>query len=122
MSHISAKEVKRKRTKIKNEFPDFKFSITKVKNIGIRVLILTAPFNMIVREHICKYEIVNSYYIENMYKNYPQIMNILLRIKNIIYEGHDDIVDYLYIGIGEYNTPFTIKEKPKKQKNIDKIR
>ena len=132
MPYISAENVKIKRVKIKKEFPNFKFSITKNNSSGIVVTILEAPFNMLVRDPIHRYEQVNHFYIENMYKKYPEVMNVLLKIKAILIKGQkEEVYDsdygsvpnfYININIGEYETPFSVVNKKKKNKKLDKKR
>jgi hypothetical protein len=111
--------------KIRREFPDFKFSITKSHNSGIDVVITQAPFNMLVRKDDFKESRVNPYYITDHYKNYPEVMNVLLRIKEIIQSGQkEEVYDsdygsvpnfYISISIGGHAKPFSVKRVNKKR-------
>ena len=136
MPYISAEEVKIKREQIKREFPNFRFSITKQDSSEIRVVIREAPFNMIIKDVINGNDQVNSFYIKEHYANHPEIMNVLLKIKEIIssdqeeevYDGDYGSVPtfYISINVGAYDRPFkvvkkTIKIRKKLTKKAKKI-
>ena len=121
MPYISAENVKVKRIQIKKEFPNFKFSITKQHNSEIYVIIKEAPFDMIVSHPTCGHDQVNHFYIREHYKDYPIIMNVLLRIKAILIEGQKELVYdadygsvpnfYISINVGAFDKPFKIVKK-----------
>jgi len=121
MSYISTEDVRAKRIKIKKTFPGFKFSITCQRHSSIHVSILEAPINMLTGDK--EYESVNHFYIEDHYKETPEIMEILLKIKNILSKGQHEIVYdgdygsvpnfYINISIGSWDKPFKIKGEKK---------
>lgn len=111
------------REKIKKEFPDFKFSITKKDN-GVRIAILSAPINLLEgTENERKYTSVNNFYIDEHYKDYPEVRDALKKIDSIASEGvtYHETGDYgrqpnfyVDITIGQWDKPF--EYIPKKSK------
>lgn len=121
MPYISAEDVKKKRQEIRKAFPKFKISVTGQSHSSIHVDILEAPFNMLTEKELFGYEPVNHFYIEEHFKNTPKIMEVLLKIKDIISKGQKEIVYdgdygsvpnfYINMRIGRWDRPFKIKEK-----------
>lgn len=111
------------REKIKKEFPDFKFSVTKKDN-GVRIAILSAPINLLEgEENERKYISVNNFYIDEHYKDYPEVRDVLKKIDSIASEGvtYHETGDYgrqptfyVDITIGQWDKPF--EYIPKKSK------
>jgi hypothetical protein len=111
MPFISTEEVKKKRNALKKEFPKIKFSITCRHYIQICVNIMEAPFE-ITKEQ----ENVNYYYIKEHYKDSPEVMNFLLKVKEIINEGnYTESEDsdygnipsfYIHIEFGKRDVPY----------------
>lgn len=122
MPYIEKEDVKKKRAKIRKMFPCFKFSITRENSTSINLKILEAPFNMLTMHNSDKgYETVNCFYIEEHYKKYPEIKDVLIKIKNILYKGeHQESYDgdygsipnfYVHMSIGDWDCPFKVVKK-----------
>lgn len=120
MAYIKSEQVSEFRQQIKAAFPGWKFSITKENFSAIRVTILQAPIQMINND-LDKplnrtYVQTNVYYIHEHYKDRPDVMKALLKIKSICMKGNHDNSDimtdyhdvgwYVYINIGDYDKPF----------------
>ncbi len=111
MPYITTEAVKKKRETLKREFPKVKFSVTCKDYSSIHVNIMEAPFD-IEKEH----KVVNDCHIENHYKNSPEVMKFLLRVKEIINEGNCiESVDgdygsipafYINIEFGRWDRPY----------------
>jgi hypothetical protein len=110
------------REELKKEFPDFKFSIRKDGYNGVRISILSAPIDLMEGETE-KYVSVNTYYINEHYKDRPQAREALSKIYEIASRGvtYRETGDYgtqpsfyVWINIGSYEKPF--EYKPKKGK------
>lgn len=120
MPYISSEEVKAKRERIKKEFPGFKFSITRKHHSSINVNILEAPINLLTNKEGRTHEQINHFYIEEHYKDNPEIKNVLLKIYNIMSEGVRIISEdgdygsipnfYTNISIGTWEKPFKINK------------
>ncbi len=116
MPFISTSEVKEKREALKKEFPKVKFSVTCRDYSQICVAIMEAPFK-IEKAH----ETVNQFWIEENYKNSPEIMKFLLRVKEIINEGNYTVTedaDYGSIPCFYINIEFGKWDKPYKQISV----
>ncbi len=120
MPYISTQEVAEKRKKLKEAFPNFKFSIRNEHHSSINVSILEAPINMMKAETDGRYVQVNQYYIKDHYENYPEIRDVLLKIYEIINNGnYTENYDsdygsipsfYVHISIGHWDKPFKINK------------
>ena len=119
--YISISErVKKIRERIKKEFPDYKFSITRDNN-GVRISIISAPLNFLEPEPEGTKNIsVNNYYIDEHYKDYPQLRDALKKINDIASEGitHHETSDYgrqpsfyVWISVGSWDKPFIYAPK-----------
>lgn len=116
MSYISNTErVAKIREKLKSEFPNYKFSITKEGN-GVRIRILEAPVNYFEGQPDKQYIQVNNYYISSSWEG--QARTDLMRINEIASEGvrYYETGDYgnqpdfyVWISIGGYDKPFVYK-------------
>ena len=91
MAYISAEEVKKIREKIKKEFKNFKFSITKEHSMTVNVDILEGDIDfyecLTEKEYYENrkdrlYIQVNEYHIDKHFTG--EVMKMLLRIKHII--------------------------------------
>lgn len=108
MGYISTEQVAEKRKKLKEAFPDYKFSIVKDGYSGIRVTILEGTLPLL--EEGENYRDVNVYYIDESFKERPQVRDVISKIYSIINEGNKrrETSDYgsqpdfyTYINIGE---------------------
>lgn len=118
MPYIKPDEVKAIRNAIKNEFKNYKFSITTIDYSEVNVTILEADIDFNLNE--CGYEQVNHYWIENNYDNNPIARDFLLRIIEIIETVKPNcIVDdnpdygsipnyYMSIHIGKWDKPYKL--------------
>lgn len=114
MPYITKERVREVREQLKKEFPKIKFSVTREHYSGIKIIIRSAPFNMLSNGR--DYEQVNEFHIEENYKDAPEIGDILLRIKEIANTGNGELVYdgdygsvprfYIWINIGEFDRPF----------------
>lgn len=122
MPYITTEEVKEIRQKLKKEFPNFKFSIRKSESSsGVDVTILTAPIQMLINEDDIQrgYRQVNHFWINETYEEYPEVREILNKIKGIMNKKNGVLVEdsdygtvpyyYTNIYIGDYNKPFVVK-------------
>lgn len=117
MPYISSEEVSKKRAAVKAAFPDFKFSITKDNYSSINVVILEAPFNMLLSDK-STYESVNPYRTEEWYKEIPKAGKVIRDIHAIINEGNRTISEdgdygripafYTNIRVGDWDKPFKV--------------
>lgn len=120
MPYITSDLVKKFRTQIRKEFPEYKISVTRQDLMLVRVDILSGPIDLLTNTNE-KYVQINEYYIENRYKEYPSIKNFLLRIKEIITSDYEiESIDsdygsipnyYIRINIGQWNRPYEVKTK-----------
>lgn len=119
MGYISTEEVAEKRKKLKEAFPDYKFSISKDGYSGIRVAILEGTIPLL--EEGENYRDVNVYYIDESFKDMPQARDVINKIYNIINEGNKrretsdygtqpDFYTYIYIGQSD-NKPYKVIPK-----------
>lgn len=123
MSYISSEEVSKKRAAVKAAFPDFKFSITKDNYTSINVVILEAPFNMLLSDK-STYESVNPYRTEEWYKEIPKAGKVIRDIHAILNEGNHIISEdgdygnipafYTNIRVGDWDKPFKVVVPNKK--------
>lgn len=119
MGYISTEQVAEKRKKLKEAFPDYKFSIVKDGYSGIRVTILEGTLPLL--EEGENYRDVNVYYIDESFKERPQVRDVISKIYSIINEGNKrrETSDYgsqpdfyTYINIGESNKkPYKVISK-----------
>ena len=121
MPYITTERVSEIRKELKKEFPSKKgwtLSITKRNYSTVCVDILSAPFQLLVGER--KYEQVNGFYINDHYKDKPQIAEALSKIQSIISKGNRTVsVDgdygnipefYTQLSIGRWNKEFVVRE------------
>lgn len=126
MPYISTERVAEIRAQIKKEFPEYKFSITK-DHSTVRVKILSGPIEFLVDENEMQrgYGQVNHYYIHEHYKNFPEALEVLKRIDDIMNVGNGVLVEdgdygtvpnfYTDISIGDYEKRYEVtkgKGKP----------
>lgn len=107
MGYISTEDVAKKRQKLKEAFPDYKFSVRREGYSGITVTILEGSTQLL--EEGENYENVNVYSIDRVYADRPQVKDVLQKIYSILDEGNGrretadygtqpDFYVYLYIG------------------------
>jgi len=111
MPYISTEEVKKRREVLKEAFPKIKFSVTCRHYSEIRVSVMEAPFK-IEKEH----KRVNEYCIKEDYKDFPEVRDFLLKIKEIIDAGNYTLVNdgdygevpcfYIHIEFGKWDRPY----------------
>jgi hypothetical protein len=129
MPYISTEEVSKKRQELKNQFPNYKFSITKLHHSKICVKILEAPIEL--RLNTTKtYEDINYFCIKDVYEKHPEICEVLTKIYSIIDEGNCTIVEdgdygaipkfYTDISVGSYEIPFKVVKKSIIKKDLTK--
>jgi hypothetical protein len=121
MGYISTAEVAEKRRKLKEAFPDYKFSIVKDGYSGIRVTILEGTLPLLKEGE--NYKSVNVYYIDEYYKDRPEVRDVLNKIYSIINEGNStretsdygsqpEFYTYIEIGVSDKNPYKVIDKKP----------
>ncbi len=113
MPYITTAEVKEKRNRIKKEFPEFRFSILCRHYLCIDISILSGPLDM-KTEHAQ----INTFYIDEHYKQEPAIRKVLGRINNIADENNGVEVEdsdygtvpnfYVHISIGQWDKPYKV--------------
>lgn len=107
MGYISTEDVAKKRQKLKEAFPDYKFSVRREGYSGITVTILEGSTQLL--EEGENYENVNVYSIDRVYADRPKVKDVLQKIYSILDEGNGrretadygtqpDFYVYLYIG------------------------
>jgi hypothetical protein len=134
MDYISnTQRVANIRTKLKEEFPDSKFSIRKSSYNGVNINILSAPIDLLQGKDKTNTQ-VNNYWIEKTYADNLEALAYLKRINEIAHIGvtYRETGDYgtqpsfyVYISIGDYDKPFlytpsTNKKLPKKNTQMPK--
>jgi hypothetical protein len=121
MGYISTAEVAEKRRKLKEAFPDYKFSIVKDGYSGIRVTILEGTLPLLKEGE--NYKTINVYYIDENYKDRPEVRDVLNKIYSIINEGNStretsdygsqpEFYTYIEIGVSDKNPYKVIDKKP----------
>ena len=118
MPYIETDTVKAKRQAIKKTFPKFKFSIRRQHHSSINVSILAGPINMLTNKEGRSYEQVNEFYIDDHYKDFPEVKKVLLKVYDIMKAGNrimftdGDYGDvpkfYTNISIGEWDKPYQL--------------
>jgi len=127
MDYISnTQRVANIRTKLKEEFPDSKFSIRKSSYNGVNINILSAPIDLLQGTDKTNTQ-VNNYWIEKTYADNLEALAYLKRINEIAHIGvtYRETGDYgtqpsfyVYISIGDYDKPFLYT--PSKNKKLPK--
>jgi hypothetical protein len=117
MPYISTTEVAQKRTELKRALPEFKMSIRRENHSLINVSLLEGPIPMLPEGQ--SYSSVNHFYIDEHYKDQPQIREILKTIHNILTRDQEELVYdgdygsvpnfYIRISIGSYDKPYLVK-------------
>lgn len=121
-AYVNNEKTKQVREDLKKEFPQFKFSVKKRHHSTVDVAILEGPMPLTDKPN--GYEVINVYWIEENYKNKPEIKDILLKMLKIINKGNFDesdiMTDYFHVGfyvkfsIGEYDRPYIVTNPIKK--------
>jgi len=135
MPFISTEEVARKRNELKKEFPNYKFSVTK-KNSTINVVVIESPIELRIKHtdpnsEFSNYEQVNVFWIEDTYKEYPEILKVLQKIYSIINDKNGVLVEdgdygtvpnfYTSISIGSFDKPFSVVTKKVRKTRTKKV-
>jgi len=128
MPYISPERVKEIRTKIKKEFPAYKFSIRGEHYSSVNVTILSGPIDLITDRAVNGYEQVNHFYIKDHYKDFPEIMKFLQKIYEIMNEGnYTEVVDgdygaipsfYCRITVGSWDKPYEVNVDEHVKQNL----
>ena len=104
------------RAELKQAFPKIKFSISKSNWNGIDIVILKAPVNLL-HDTTEKYKSINEHWVDNHYKDFPEALDIFIRIfeianKDVTYRETGDYGTqpsfYVNLSVGSYNKPFKI--------------
>ena len=113
MAYINSDQVKKIRTALKKNFPQFKLSVTKHHCSGVNITILAGPTNFGCEE----YTQLNYFNLEKYADG-----NILVKMRKLVHEtvaNHDNsdhMTDYFDVGyyehwsVGNWNKPFTLTE------------
>ena len=134
MAYMSAEKVKEIRQKIKKEFPEYKFSVTRYHWFGVYVQILEGPADFYedfqYKENVGSKENfnlqINEHHIDSNFEGVSR--DVLSRIKEIIETSEKyydrnagdigaDYCDYTFyytIEIGRYDKPYVVKKVAKK--------
>jgi hypothetical protein len=129
MPFISTEEVARKRNELKKEFPNYKFSVTR-NNSTINVVVIESPIELRIK-HTDSDEQVNVFWIEDTYKEYPEILKVLQKIYSIINDKNGVLVEdgdygtvpnfYTSISIGSFDKPFSVVTKKVRKTRTKKV-
>ena len=124
-AYVNNEKTKEVREDLKKEFPDFKFSVRKRHYTTVDVAILSGPLDLTEGEER-DYIQVNTHWIQDHYKDKPEIRDFLQRVTDIINKGNFDksdiMTDYFHVGfyvslsIGEWDRPYVKTEGGKKTK------
>lgn len=87
MPYISTEEVKEIRSKIKQEFKDFKFSIVRDNFSCVAISILSSSYDFGV-----DYKQVNEFWIDENYKDKPEQARFLKRLIEICKETKEQVI------------------------------
>lgn len=126
MPYISTEEISRKRSELKKEFPNYKFSVSGRHHSTISVIVIEAPIDLRLNSNRV-YENVNDFHIKDTYNNKPDVCDILMKIHSIMNEGNRIVSEdgdygsipefYTDLSVGSYEHPFKIVEKKTVIKN-----
>jgi hypothetical protein len=121
MAYITKETMKAKRDELKKTFPNLKLSVTCRDHSQITIKIMESDINFLSDGNTSGYESVNHFYIEELYKDEPEKMKILLKIAEIAQRGQREVVYdmdygsipnyYISIGIGKWDRPFKFTGK-----------
>jgi hypothetical protein len=118
MPYITNEEVKAIRQALKKNFPEFKFSVRKEDHSGVIVALMKGPLNFPFERNGECYEQINHYYIEEHYKEYPEVAEKLQAIYECCQKVHPQtekhydcdygsIPNYYFsLHVGKYNKSF----------------
>ena len=119
MPYLDRETVKRIRTDIKKRFPDYKFRVRKENNMAVHVEIMEGPKPL--TEEPRGYETVNHFYIEEHYRDRPEVRDLLMELKDIMNRdngtetwdgdyGHIPLY-YIHLSIGRWDQPYKVRVK-----------
>lgn len=130
-AYVNNEKTKQVRDDLKKEFPDFKFSVRKEHYSMVNVAIMSGPLDLRAGEER-DYIQVNTHWIQDHYKDKPEIRDFLQKVSDIMNKGNydrsDSMTDYFDVGfythltIGQYDKPYVKTDggkKPKKAKSDD---
>ena len=116
MPYITKDQVAEKRSLLKKALPEFNLSVRKLHSNKIEVAIMSGPFEMTKKPD--GYEPVNDFYINENYREQPEIKQVLNTINTICKSDQSELVyddDYgsvpnFYVGItiGKWDRPYKI--------------
>lgn len=115
MPYISKEAVSNIRMKLKNEFPEFKFSVTCGNNSSVNIVVLAGPIDFGT-----EYTSVNHFWIAEHYEEKPVEKKFLLKVDEIANSCNDGsgFMDsdygfvpsyYRNIAIGKWDKPYVKK-------------
>jgi hypothetical protein len=117
MPYISSEEVKAKRKEIQAAFPDYKFSVTRDGHSSICVSIMSGP--LALTENPRGHVQVNHFYIDEHYKDRPEVAALLTAVRDIAWRGQTELVYdsdygsvptfYIHLAIGKWDRPYVGK-------------
>ena len=115
MPFISTERVAEIRAELRRALPEFKFSVRRKHYSCVDVVILRGPVDMMQGAQ-ADYVNINHFYIAEHYKDRPEIMEVLLRVKEIIATGcKTESIDsdyghiptfYMDLTIGDWEKPY----------------
>lgn len=114
-AHISSEQIKEMREEIKRIAPEWKFSLTNQDNIEVKLILRSAPFELLNEE----FKNRNLISLKgNEFDGLPGI-ETLREIEGILNKGNHDNSDlstdyfdvgwYVSVSVGEYERPFVVK-------------
>jgi len=121
MAYITTSEVKQIRDKLKKEFPNIKFSVTREHGMSISVSIIKSniDFTDEVLTDGMTHSSINQYRVEQFYPKHKDLFN---KILNIIKNGSDrkwyndsdamtdyfDTAFYFDLNVGKWDKPYEL--------------
>lgn len=118
MAYLSTSRVQEIRSKLKEQFPEIKFSVRNANKTALEVNILRSPYDFIPEEFRNKDCIDVNYYWLNQSGLNNQ--DVLQKIVDICMEGNHDNSDvmcdyfdvgwYFRLGIGQWGKPYEVKQ------------
>jgi len=110
------------RQQLKTQFPQYRFSVRTVDNHKLAVRVKSGPLDLLRDGHNGgeRYEVVNPYYTDKHYENFPEKRDFLNRVLSIMKRDYTDCVYtdgdygnipsfYLSLSIGSWDRPYIQK-------------
>lgn len=125
-AYVSKEKMKQVQTEIKEAYPEYKFSIKKKHYSTVDIAILSGPLELITKnnkkpeDYGYRYEQVNPFWIEEHYKDSPEISEFLQGVVSIANKGnhnnsdlmtdYHDVGFYINLSIGDWDKPYVVDE------------